>query len=615
MKSRVALLRNIGAGLAGLVAIGITPVFAAGCTLGVMANFPVTMNGLRVSVPVKINGKDTQFWVDSGAFFSIMSEAKAAEFQLKLQPPPAGFYMIGVGGSATTKIATVKGFGIAGQEIKNVQFLVGGSDAGNGLIGRNLLALGDTEFDLANGSIKLINARGCDKGAPAYWAPDKPYFTVPLDAGTTQERIFQLSVGINDVKITAIMDSGAPTSMISRSAAEKAGIDLNGAGVTRLHDLGGFGRRLTGGWSAPVAKVTIGNEQILKTHLTVIDGPIISAEHGPDMLLGADFMLAHHIYFARRQGQIYFTYSGGKPFLSYSAARDKPASESGRDSLPAGTRRVEAVTLASEQPKTAAEYARRGNARLTQRLFAGSIADLSEAIRLSPETASYFRDRGEAYVQHGQRALARADLEKALKLDPTNGNSLQTRAYLRLDEGDKVGALADAEAAAKVTPPASLEAVSLAIMFERLDQPLRAIPILDAVIAVHREDSRLGELLNARCWQRGLANVDLDKAMDDCNRAIKRDGPKAGYLDSRGLIFYRKDNFAAAIGDYNAALKSDPKLAWSLYLRGFAKTALGQNESGKADLAAAILAQSDIAHEAGRFGIGPKQQEKPATTS
>jgi hypothetical protein len=33
-----------------------------------------------------------------------------------------------------------------------------------------------------------------------------------------------------------------------------------------------------------------------------------------DVLLGADFMLAHHIYVANSQKKVYFTYSGGAVF-------------------------------------------------------------------------------------------------------------------------------------------------------------------------------------------------------------------------------------------------------------------------------------------------------------
>jgi len=39
----------------------------AGCTLGKMAELPVTMRGLRLTVAAKINGVEGQFLFDSGA--------------------------------------------------------------------------------------------------------------------------------------------------------------------------------------------------------------------------------------------------------------------------------------------------------------------------------------------------------------------------------------------------------------------------------------------------------------------------------------------------------------------------------------------------------------------
>ena len=37
-------------------------------------------------------------------------------------------------------------------------------------------------------------------------------------------------------------------------------------------------------------------------------------EREPDLLLGADFLLAHRIYIARSQKKLYFTYRGGPIF-------------------------------------------------------------------------------------------------------------------------------------------------------------------------------------------------------------------------------------------------------------------------------------------------------------
>jgi tetratricopeptide (TPR) repeat protein len=175
---------------------------------------------------------------------------------------------------------------------------------------------------------------------------------------------------------------------------------------------------------------------------------------------------------------------------------------------------------------------------------------------------------------------------------------------LRMRERDHAGALADAEAAARVTAPTSLDMVALATMFARLDQPARGIALLGPVIASHPQDSKLGSLLNARCWMRAQAGLELDAALDDCNRAIKRASNQPQFLDSRGLVYLRKREYAAAIADYDAALAIAPKMAWSLYGRGVAKLALGRKTDGEADEAAAAAIAPGLADEAKRRGIG-----------
>jgi len=598
-----AFLRGLRAVSVAILAAGAAnSAMAAQCTLGVMADLPVTMEGLNVSVPTKVNGKDTSFWLDSGAFFSIMPKAKAIELNLELERAPYGLSMMGIGGEFDVDLTTIKSFGIVGHDLKNMQFMVGGSDSGNGLIGRNILAMADTEFDLANGSVKIIKPLNCGDTPLINWAPGKPYFTVPLlTSANSRDHQFRLPVAINGAKIVAEFDTGAPTSLLSRRAAERAGINLSGPGVVASSGLTGFGRRTEKGWIAPVASVAIGDEEILRTKIEVIDDTI-AGDTDLDMLLGADYILAHHIYVARGQRRIYFTYSGGRPFLTEKSS-GAPAKLSSAD-VPAGKTRVEAVANAMATPKTDADYARRGNARLAAHQYADAIADLNEAIRLAPKNASYYGYRARAYATSGDSERSAADLDTALQLDPANGEFLQLRAYRRLERKDKAGALADAEAAAKVTAPASLAAAGLAFLFDELDQPARAIPLFDAVIAAHRDDNQLGSLLNGRCWMRALANVDLAKALDDCNRALKRDGMRAAYLDSRGLVHFRMGDFKAAIADYDSALKLEPDLAWTLYMRGLAKDALGPASAGKADRTAATALQADVADRAVEYHIG-----------
>ena len=157
-----------------------SPAYAADCKLGLMADLPVKMEGHRATVPVQVYGKDVTFWLDSGAFFSIMSEAKAKELNLPLEALPRGFSISGMGGSASVQLGTIKSFGIVGQQLRDMQFLVGGTDTGSALIGLNILAIGDAEFDLANGSVKLFKPMNCQKDNLAYWSAGKQFFVVPL---------------------------------------------------------------------------------------------------------------------------------------------------------------------------------------------------------------------------------------------------------------------------------------------------------------------------------------------------------------------------------------------------------------------------------------------------
>jgi hypothetical protein len=51
----------------------------AACKLAKMAELPVTMSNSRPVITAKINGRDARFVVDSGSFFSMISEATSAK--------------------------------------------------------------------------------------------------------------------------------------------------------------------------------------------------------------------------------------------------------------------------------------------------------------------------------------------------------------------------------------------------------------------------------------------------------------------------------------------------------------------------------------------------------
>src|SRR5262249_21419404 len=68
------------------------------------------------------------------------------------------------------------------------------------------------------------------------------------------------------------------------------------------------------------------------------------------------------------------------------------------------------------------------------------------------------------------------------------------------------------------------------------------------------------------------------------------------------LHLFKMTHFDAAVSDYDAALRIDPKLAFALYGRGLARLNNG-DPSGEADIAAAKALQADIAEEYARYGM------------
>jgi hypothetical protein len=115
---------------------------------------------------------------------------------------------------------------------------------------------------------------------------------------------------VNGIPVRFCLDTGASTSMLSLKAAKRAGLVPGGEGVWPAGLARGVGKKTTQSWIAPVRNFTIAGEKISNTHLRIGD----MGDLGIDMVLGADFLLSHHVYVANGQGKLYFTYNGGAVF-------------------------------------------------------------------------------------------------------------------------------------------------------------------------------------------------------------------------------------------------------------------------------------------------------------
>ncbi|WP_298166738.1 aspartyl protease family protein [Novosphingobium sp.] len=587
-----------GLAIAGLCGLA-QPVFAK-CTVGMVARLPVTMEGPRATVPVEVNGKTTNFWLDSGAFYSIMSKARAAELGLKTTSMPPGFYISGIGGDATAGVTTVKSFKIVGQELKNLEFLVGGSDAGNALIGQNILSAFDTEYDLANGHVNLIQTKDCRDVNLAYWAEGKPVAMADMFKSDNElDRHIRVKGEINGKPVTLLLDTGATASYLNRSAAERIGIDFSAPGVVQSESTSGFGKSYRRTWIVTLKTFGIGGEEIRNTPIRVIENKGDSPNY--DVLVGVDFFLSHRLFVSPAGRHVFLTYNGG-PIFSMTTDGEIGA----RSTRAEGGWGMDNT----EAPKDAAGFAQRASARASRGDWKAASADYDQAIKLEPGKAAYWQSRANARWRSGDDAGARADFDKAIALAPNDADLVIQRGFLRLREGDEKGALADAEAALAGYHEGSLERLAAVALFDRLHRADRVLALIDPIIALHKSDNELGNLLNTRCYSRALANIELAKALADCNSAIKRNGPIAAFIDSRAMVKVRQGDLAGALADYDDALAKAPKQAASLYMRGWTRRAAANGDAEKlkqaeADFAAAKAVDADIAERFTPYGFAP----------
>jgi clan AA aspartic protease (TIGR02281 family) len=577
--------------LACVAGCGFSAAAHAECQYGPVAKLPVTMQGMRASVPVTIKGQKADMWIDTGAFFNFMSRAKAAELDLRLDAPPQGLHVTGIGGSADVMVAHVPDVALVGYHFPRMDFLVGGSDAGNGFFGANLFRPFDSEFDLAHGQINLMSAKGCGKANLAYWAGNRFLAISPLlEGGMNSPSHIYTSITVNGVKMRAMLDTGAPGTILSRQAARKAGIDLNAADAVADGEAHGIGIKGRKRWVVKLKSFDIGGETIQNTPIAVIDQDLDTE----DAIIGMDFFLSHHLMISRSQSQIYITYNGG-PIFSLGTEHAVGKRQTVEQNM-GGAAKVEA-------PVEAAELARRGAARLAQRDYDGAIADLSAAIAQKPDEADYWRDRALAYGGRHERDPAQRDWAQALTLRPDDPELLTVRARSLMVD-DPQAALTLANRALKLAPKGALDNLRLAQVLGDLGQANSALGLINDMIGLHRDDHVLGSLLNARCWMRGLGNVDLDKAAKDCDTAIRRDGEKRAYIGSRGLIRLRQKDYAGALADFDRAqaMRSGPT---DRYLRGIALIALGRGEEGHAEIAQALKDAPREAAMLASYGLTP----------
>ena len=576
---------------------------ADACKLLELGELPVHMDGLKPMVDVQINGMPVRLIADSGAFFSTLGEGEARRLKLRTF---VGREMLvkGVNGYVNAQVEAAQDFTILRHTFKDVEFVVAPnyySTRAAGLLGQNILNAWETEFDLANGSIRLWRERDCGNANLAYWAKDLPLSFIHVDPTQDHDHEIRGRVSINGVDVSAIFDTGASRSVLSLRGAARVGIKRDDPALLPNGTSGGVGRRQVQSWIAPVQSFKIGDEEIKNTRLRVGEIEIQDA----DMLIGADFFLSHRVLVSNAQQRLYLTYNGGPVFNLDAPEAAEPGSPAPAPSpaAPAATTTAEAPPapgLPDQTPKDADAYVLRAQAAAARREFAEAIADYTKAAELAPRDAAILMQRGRMHLANREPELALADFDQALRLRPDDAEMRMTRGALQLRQKHMDLAKADFDAA---TGRERRFLVDAGALYMEAGLYPEAIAEFDAWLSDLPRGATGAAALNDRCWARALWNHDLDKALADCDAAVKLNPKNLGFRDSRGLVLARLGRFDEAIKEYDSVLREQPKAAWPLYCRGLAKRNAGHIAEGDADISAAVRIDPEVVARAKRYGL------------
>jgi predicted aspartyl protease len=280
-------------GLLSPVAMAQTaPAPVANCQLQIKDSLSLEFEpGGHVTAPVRFNDKPYRMMVDTGAYYSIMNGFAAVELGIKPQYSK-NLTLTGWGGRPIVMAVEVDKFALGRLQAGKTGFMVD-FDFGiaDGLLGADFLYNYDLDFDFAKSKLNLISPRHCP-GKVVHWTKGD-YGTVPFEY---QDRTIVLKVKLDGKEVEAILDTGAPDTVISlEEAADLFGWDEDD---------------LAKGKTKPVFKaMSFGSVAVNNPSVRLVSDKesVLLAKSGPKMIVGMTMLRRLHLYIAYGEKTLYVT--------------------------------------------------------------------------------------------------------------------------------------------------------------------------------------------------------------------------------------------------------------------------------------------------------------------
>jgi predicted aspartyl protease len=265
----------------------------------------VTLTDRRLILPVVANGIPLNFMLDTGAESAIITPQTVERLKLPLDAQRK-VKLQALGGEISVDRATLDTLTVGDVSLSThaagigqvPDVLVDGKPIA-GIVGSDFLTHYDVDLDVPSRRLAIYQARNC-RGSFVPWRP--PFAGVAADwQGGLAE--LSISVRLDGRPASAIFDTGAPYSVISRaSLAWQVGVPMAVVEAERPIGVGtGLDRRQLALSRHVFDTMTVGN--LVFHHVAM--GSLATSEMAVDMLIGMDFISQHRIWLSPSSTQVF----------------------------------------------------------------------------------------------------------------------------------------------------------------------------------------------------------------------------------------------------------------------------------------------------------------------
>jgi tetratricopeptide (TPR) repeat protein len=232
-------------------------------------------------------------------------------------------------------------------------------------------------------------------------------------------------------------------------------------------------------------------------------------------------------------------------------------------------------------PRNSVAIFNRGNVRQAFGNYDQAMEDYNQSIALNPlDPAAYF-NRAVAYAERGAADEALADYSEAVRINPQHWEAYVNRGAIHMRGGADRAAIADFTAAIDINPTLAFVYSNRGNSYVALGEFASALSDFDRALRLQPEEPGF---LQGRCLARAVWGQALDAALADCEAAFRADHT---FLASRAFVRLRRGELVPALTDYDVAIRQAPDNGFALYGRGVARIMIGQESSGRDDIARA----------------------------